>query len=698
MTSVVVYRLSALTIFCALLLFRKKPVLVSGLSATSVSLENDSLTVSELSPKDLGVQTTQASNRYESQSEKRTAASYLLLSTENLTMCQDAQSGLAFTTDGAIILVDHKVAPGNASVGKDERQCAIRVTVPAGQVVHFQAVEMDMPCETSSLRVVDQRNSAVLVSACGVSKTLRDVFSYSHRVTMELKYVVGTSFSLSCDVTAAQPSARLQLEVHYMSPTKGFIQTPGWNGTALYPVLMDSWIDLEVPKGHMTILSVHHLDIDAKSIKCDTDKLTVFTTSPAKTPLWTLCSVFNQDPVTIQTSELHVRFVSDFQTSGTGFRLDELDCPYTARDCGLGAVSTSGKCYFYVIANHSLTWYDASTDCLTRGATLVSLNTPEEWRDVMSLLQLRRGLRAYIGLQSSTFTESHFYKRSWQWADGTMAYFVKIFGMTRRPACATLRRFENEPVVDLPTLWPGACDEQGFFHYMCEAQDEAALPVSFKDKSFSVTGSGLAVRHVSNNITCSVNVPFSGQHYPVSLQCISLYEWCDGQEQCVNQADEQLCYGEKMEDIASLPPPAILDFATNGTFIVRPLGVAQSASGNDTQCPGTHFRCPGKPFADLRFLRIRGVGVSLGNLRYNSMLVYLDLAQCGLTHLDAVRLPNLQILDLSQNLLTSVSGEFLTSLQNLRQLFLSNNPLIYPFFSGIFSHSLHLLDLSGVQM
>lgn len=215
---------------------------------------------------------------------------------------------------------------------------------------------------------------------------------------------------------------------------------------------MDSWIDLEVPKGHMTMLSVHHLDIDAKSIKCDTDKLTVFTTSPAKTPLWTLCYVFSQDPVTTQTSELHVRFVSDFQTSGTGFRLvfsfhqpstlprkmlwnkwncsgthwpdfqqhfpcdlesqclggeDELDCPYTARDCGLGAVTASGKCYFYVIANHSLTWYDASTDCLTRGATLVSLNTPGEWRDVMSLLQLRRGLRAYIGLQSSTFTESH---------------------------------------------------------------------------------------------------------------------------------------------------------------------------------------------------------------------------------------------------------------------------------------------------
>ncbi|PVD19128.1 hypothetical protein C0Q70_21691 [Pomacea canaliculata] len=616
-------------------------VLVSGLSATSVSLENDSLTVSELSPKNLGVQTTQASNSYESQSDKRTSASYLLLSTENLTICQDTQSGLAFTTDGAIILVDHKVAPGNASVSKDERQCAIRVTVPAGQVVHFQAVEMDMPCETSSLRVLDQKNSAVLVSACGVSKTLRDVFSFSHHVTMELKYIVGTSFSLRCDVTGAQPSARPQLEVHYMSPTKGFIQTPGWNGTALYPVLMDSLIDLEVPKGHMTMLSVHHLDIDAKSIKCDTDKLTVFTTSPAKTPLWTLCYVFNQDPVTIQTSELHVRFVSDFQTSGTGFRLDELDCPYTARDCGLGAVTASGKCYFYVIANHSLTWYDASTDCLTRGATLVSLNTPEEWRDVMSLLQLRRGLRAYIGLQSSTFTESHFYKRSWQWADGTMAYFVKIFGMTRRPACATLRRFENEPVVDLPTLWPGACDEQGFFHYMCEAQDEAALPVPFEDKSFLVTGN--------------------------PLSCISLYEWCDGQEQCVNQADEQLCYGEKMEDIASLPPPAILDFATNGTFVVRPLSVAQSASGNETQCPGTHFRCP-------------------------------DLAQCDLTHLDTVRLPNLQILDLSQNLLTSVSGEFLTSLQNLRQLFLSNNPLIYPFFSGLFSHSLHILDLSGVQV
>lgn len=155
-----------------------------------------------------------------------------------------------------------------------------------------------------------------------------------------------------------------------------------------------------------------------------------------------------------------------------------------------------------------------------------------------------------------------------------MAYFVKIFGMTRRPACATLRRFENEPVVDLPTLWPGACDEQGFFHYMCEAQDEAALPVPFEDKSFSVTGSPLSVRHVSNVnlhlcpeghvtrdfLSCDLRSDCWGTGYASAYTCTALmmplppmYECgnelervpytlvCDHRRDCNDGTDEDFC-------------------------------------------------------------------------------------------------------------------------------------------------------------
>nr|KAG5698616.1 hypothetical protein BaRGS_027127 [Batillaria attramentaria] len=63
------------------------------------------------------------------------------------------------------------------------------------------------------------------------------------------------------------------------------------------------------------------------------------------------------------------------------------------------------------------------------------------------------------------------------------------------------------------------------------------------------------------------------------------------------------------------------------------------------------------------------------NVSSNSLLVHLSLAECGLTHLDMPHLPNLRSLDVSDNLLTSLSHASLFNLVNLQVLSLAGNPL-----------------------
>lgn len=83
---------------------------------------------------------------------------------------------------------------------------------------------------------------------------------------------------------------------------------------------------------------------------------------------------------------------------------DEMRCPYTGH-CGLGALTLSGRCYHYVILPMTSTrfrWEDAVETCALRhGGYLASLNTPEEWRDVIAVLHLRRYESVYVGLHSA---------------------------------------------------------------------------------------------------------------------------------------------------------------------------------------------------------------------------------------------------------------------------------------------------------
>ena len=123
-------------------------------------------------------------------------------------------------------------------------------------------------------------------------------------------------------------------------------------------------------------------------------------------------------------------------------------------------------------------------------------------------------------------------------------------------------------------------------------------------------------------------------------------------------------------------------------------------------CNGLAFFC-NKVFAadkhpGLRYLDVTDSGMSVYQLRENHMLIHLRLARCRVESVSNFTFLNLHSLDLSDNLLTEVSGHQLGGMPELTVLFLAGNP-----FTSLFSvtsgsnfelQNIHTLDLSRVRL
>lgn len=235
--------------------------------------------------------------------------------------------------------------------------------------------------------------------------------------------------------------------------SSGYVQTPNWNGENMYPILMDSWVRINVPENHAVLVSIMRLDLE----DCNYDSLSLYLEGYSQDNfVWKVCRRFPPRPDLYHASVLFLHFISDESFSMTGFRLlfsfhnltalperllggnsnkwncsvphwmdfqqhvscnlqvecidgkDEVDCPYTSATCGPGFLSAGGSCFFYVTTTKQLTWNDASNVCLLRGARLASLNTLEKFRDINRFLLLRQLESAlYIGLKSAAPTLPH---------------------------------------------------------------------------------------------------------------------------------------------------------------------------------------------------------------------------------------------------------------------------------------------------
>ena len=102
-------------------------------------------------------------------------------------------------------------------------------------------------------------------------------------------------------------------------------------------------------------------------------------------------------------------------------------------------------------------------------------------------------------------------------------------------------------------------------------------------------------------------------------------------------------------------------------------------------------------FSDLRYLDVRGSGMNVHQLVDNHILIHLSLASCGVRAVTNFTFQNLHSLDLSDNLLTEVSGHHFDTMPQLTVLFLAGNPLTSVFPTGS-STTINRLDLSRVKM
>ena len=123
-------------------------------------------------------------------------------------------------------------------------------------------------------------------------------------------------------------------------------------------------------------------------------------------------------------------------------------------------------------------------------------------------------------------------------------------------------------------------------------------------------------------------------------------------------------------------------------------------------CHGLAFFCrqvfAAHLFPDLRYLDARGSGMSMHQFGDNPMLIHLSLATCGIRTVSNFTFNNLHSLDLSDNLLTEVSGHHFSRMSQLTVLFLAGNPLTSAFAIDTVSSTaplkLNVLDLSRAKM
>ena len=123
------------------------------------------------------------------------------------------------------------------------------------------------------------------------------------------------------------------------------------------------------------------------------------------------------------------------------------------------------------------------------------------------------------------------------------------------------------------------------------------------------------------------------------------------------------------------------------------------------QCQGLAFICsqtfPASSHPDLRYIDASQSGMALEEFGDNFFLVELRLVGCDLQNLSSVSLPNLQIINLSENKLKALDIDFFAGgMENLRVLSLKDNPIgsLFSSHTEIQHDQLQLVDLSRTKL
>ncbi|KAK7484729.1 hypothetical protein BaRGS_00024014, partial [Batillaria attramentaria] len=351
----------------------------------------------------------------------------LSFTTEDINNCARGFSTLQYQAFRGFLLY-------NITEASDSSQlygtCIIEVTLPVNILIVKSEVLECMGCRGFTFH--NRLSNEIVHTAYGCRSDEEGVAMYTDSNKVEFKIRVSSirECVFSLKFTGVLPSEKPQTEVQLTSNTTGFVQTPGWDGKTRYPPYMDSWSRVDVPDGHVVMISFLNLDVNAYNLDCVGHYVTLYTGGNSSTDkVWKGCRNFVPAPAVYDTEVFFVNFVSHSRyriQTATGFRLlfsfhnrsalpvrlsdgkwncsvpywadfqqhflcnliqecagmdDEADCPYTTDVCGPGLISVGTGCFIFMRPENSITWDEASDECLLRGAHLASFNTRQEWLD-----------------------------------------------------------------------------------------------------------------------------------------------------------------------------------------------------------------------------------------------------------------------------------------------------------------------------
>jgi hypothetical protein len=169
---------------------------------------------------------------------------------------------------------------------------------------------------------------------------------------------------------------------------------------------------------------------------------------------------------------------------------------------------------------------------------------------------------------------------------------------------------------------------------------------------------------------------------------VPVYLRCNGEYDCPHKEDEALCSQHTCPGMyrcwdsnVCLHPQNVCDGLNHCPLHDDELLCGENACPPSCSCQGLAYVCS-QPFqvlnhntVQLRYLDATGSGMSLTDLSPCWHLVHLVLARSAKREIQAVFLPNLLTLDLSDNLLQAVHVTAFSQMKNLRALSLRGNPL-----------------------
>nr|KAG5693055.1 hypothetical protein BaRGS_028815 [Batillaria attramentaria] len=562
-----------------------------------------------------------------------------------------------------------------------------------GSVLYVRFLEQT--CKgNNSVSVNDSSYSATWSGCESVLDLPSDFITSGHVASVRMTIGHGGEpYSLRMAIQAMPQPGKPELELRYLSPKQGYIQTPGLPpGTGReYPPLEESWVQVAVPSDHVVLVSFVYMFLRVDGYgRCRVETLELLTGERSEgNVVWSGCASLTPFPTVYEADVLHVHFSGDLTLDRSkGFRLlfsfHERDAAPERLDSGLWNCSVPH-------------WPDFELHFLCNLETECAAGEDEATCPYTNSACGQGRISAGRG-----------YKYAYQWEDNTIAYFAQPDLRINKepPSCGYLS------AEDIKLYY---CDYPDNAYYLCEMN-----PVSGIDGGYV---SGDDVHGVPSSSACpapltslppSFTCASGGGRVPYSLVCdhrqdcqdgsdeeLCVFPTCTGstplqcgdqQEQCVDGADEVLC--DKLTlytTITSQPPPAAILFDGRGSY-------------NYSQLPAeTHFQCPGDGYCLPVFVRCNGVYDCPGKEDEAACDSYTcpGLSNCGLTDLDNVEFPNLRSLNLSDNFIQVVGISHLERMPNLQELILSGNPITSLFEKDwgvdMFFPRLQRLDLSRVE-